>query len=108
MPTPWLKADAAAFDRLKFGIMLPSSGLPASEDPAMAIVERDTTPASNGRRVSDHSRTSVGCLKHHSIGFSFDRRGTLTHISPSSEAILGYRPGETIGHSGGLHLSRGP
>jgi PAS domain S-box-containing protein len=32
--------------------------------------------------------------------FITDRRGTFTHISPSSEAILGYRPDEMIGRSG--------
>ena len=32
--------------------------------------------------------------------FTTDRRGTFTHISPSSEAILGYRPDEMIGRSG--------
>ncbi len=29
-----------------------------------------------------------------------DRRGTLLHVSPSSEAILGYRPAEMVGRSG--------
>src|SRR6266851_10298424 len=29
-----------------------------------------------------------------------DRRGTFIRVSPSSMAILGYRPGEMVGHSG--------
>jgi len=70
------------------------------EDAAMANVERKHN-ADIGREARDGSLADLRWLFEASPDLIFitDRRGTLTHVSPSSEAILGYRPDEMIGRS---------
>ena len=95
--------------RIEVSLSISPIKSPSGATIGISKVARDITEANKTRQVLRQQTEELRRIFETSqdLIMVMDARGFLVQISPSCEAILGYRPEEMIGRSGGrLHSSR--